>query len=192
MAVGGARIDGILSAPWIGRVEGPAGDGDRPMLVVPDVPLDRVPERLHAKKRPASFAAGWLSMRGLRSIAAIGAIAAASFTVLPGAALAQSNDCSVPAAEARTMSRDEVTLREGLCRYVHDDFGGDWDAAWQHHAGGDDRVSRAELRHLLRDAEIGSRFSRGFWVDGVIDRFDGVGGPKNDQIDRSELDTAMR
>ncbi len=187
----GARIDGVLSAPRIGRVAAPVVEGEPAHLQVPDAPLDRVPSSPQPGRSSAAFAAGWLSMRKLKTAAVIGAIAATSLMFGQGPAMAEMVDCRVPAAEARAMEREEVTLREGLCRYVESDFGGDWDAAWRQYAGSDNRVSRAELRQLLRAAEIGGGLTRGFWVDGVMDRFDGAGGPKNDHIDRAELDAAM-
>ncbi|MEQ9495484.1 MAG: hypothetical protein RIT81_01465 [Deltaproteobacteria bacterium] len=153
--------------------------------VLPDAPVN-VPKPPPAARTPG---AGWQLLRGLKTMAVVGAVAALSLGMTNGAALADS--CDVPAAEAQTMEREEVVLRESLCRYVQSDFAGDWDAAWRHHAGADDRVDRGELRQLLKDADVGGGFTRGFWVNGVLDKFDGVGGPQNGAIDRSELDAAL-
>jgi hypothetical protein len=180
----GARIENVRAPSPLRFEEIGTTDASR-KYTLPDAPAD-VPKRTNAARHPG---AGWQLLRRLKTMAVVGAVAALSLGMTTGAALADS--CDVPAAEARTMEREEVVLRESLCRYVQSDFGGDWDAAWRHHAGADDRVDRGELRQLLKDADVGGGFTRGFWVNGVLEKFDGVGGPQNGAIDRSELDAAL-
>lgn len=52
----------------------------------------------------------------------------------------------------------------------------------------DGRIAKAELKHLLEDAKVGNTFTRGMWVDGVMETMDTS---ENDGISWEEYETAI-
>jgi len=54
-------------------------------------------------------------------------------------------------------------------------FSGDWEACFDHYAGGSRDLTEAELMVLLEDAGIGSWWSRRGWAGRVMQRVDSNG-----------------
>ncbi len=54
---------------------------------------------------------------------------------------------------------------------------------------GDGKIDRDELKALLKDADVGYGFTRGYWVDGIFDRLDVS--PKDDQLTWEEYTAAL-
>lgn len=77
-------------------------------------------------------------------------------------------------------------------RLVSRSFQGDTRAAFDHYAGSDGQVDRGELSRLLEDAGIGSGLTRGFWVDGIMERVDQApNGNGNGKISWPEFSRVM-
>ena len=54
---------------------------------------------------------------------------------------------------------------------------------------GDGKINRDELKALLKDADVGTMFTRGYWVDGIFDKLDAS--PKDDQLTWEEYTAAL-
>lgn len=54
---------------------------------------------------------------------------------------------------------------------------------------GDGKINRDELKALLKDADVGTMFTRGYWVDGIFDKLDVS--PKDDQLTWEEYTAAL-
>lgn len=181
----GARIDGILGAiPTPLASKQTTGGPPAPKMIQPDAPVGDRP----TAPRTSGVAGGWLSLRSVRTMAAVAAIAGATIAFTTGPALA--SDCQVPTTAS--MDANEVELRTKVCRLVDAHFGGDYDRAFAHYSRGDDAVDGGELRQLLADAGIGNGFTRGMWVDGILAQFDGsAGNGRNGRVDKAEYDRAF-
>lgn len=101
---------------------------------------------------------------------AVGApAAAAEATDLAREWLASGAGATKVASEETAHERE---LREKVRTLVEQQFDGDYQAAFDHFAGADQRLSRSEVVTLLKRAGIGSMLTRGAWADGVMERFD--------------------
>lgn len=100
-------------------------------------------------------------------------------------------------ADASQVAHSHVALRaedarrelvDKVATLVRARFGGDWERAFSHYAG-DDQIDETELREVLADARVGNIASRGFWVDGILERIDRAG---DGAISREEFRSALR
>jgi Ca2+-binding EF-hand superfamily protein len=67
----------------------------------------------------------------------------------------------------------EQEVRDRLAALVKNQFNGDAQAAFAHYdRDGDGKISRDHLCLLCEDAGIGNRFTRGRWVDGIMEKVD--------------------
>lgn len=108
--------------------------------------------------------------------------AAAMFVANPSPAAAQGIRLDAAEAESiastviHTAARSEdprvQELMDKLERLIDRRFDGDVASAFAHYAGGDQQVSKDELRTLLGDAGVGNFITRGAWVDGIMERLD--------------------
>jgi hypothetical protein len=80
-------------------------------------------------------------------------------------------------------------LAQKVNNLVHSKFGGDYKKAFQHYAGANGEVSRDGINRLLSDAGVGNGFTRGFYTDGVMDKFDTN---RNGSVSWSEFSGGMR
>ncbi len=89
-----------------------------------------------------------------------------------GTALATATLFSMPKVQLAAKDDNERELVTKIGELVARDFHGDTRAAFNHYAGSDHQVSRAELLELLSDAGIGNVFTRSAWASGIMDRLD--------------------
>lgn len=72
--------------------------------------------------------------------------------------------------------KDKMELQEKLDRVVTARFGGDYEAAFRHYdTDRDGAINKAELKALLGDAGIASRWTRWAWVNAIIQEVDADG-----------------
>lgn len=79
-----------------------------------------------------------------------------------------------------------------IAAHVRKEFAGDYDAAFSHYATkktNDGMVNADELRALLDDADIGSSFTRGLYVSGIMREVDR---DMDGKISGQEFDEIMR
>jgi hypothetical protein len=88
------------------------------------------------------------------------------------------------AEEAPPEDKNVKELKEKVAALVASKFEGDYMRAFQHYAGEGGMVSRTELSTMLKDAGIGNALTRGYWVDGVMEKVDA---DKDQQISQSEF-----
>ena len=72
---------------------------------------------------------------------------------------------------------------------VQSRFGGDYKKAFQHYAAANGEVSRDGINRLLSDAGVGNGFTRGFYTDALMDKFDTN---RNGGVSWSEFSGGMR
>jgi hypothetical protein len=68
--------------------------------------------------------------------------------------------------------RQRQELSEKVSALVKTEFGGDYSMAFRHYANGDGNVGKIGVRALLKDAGIGSIFTRWAWVVGIMKELD--------------------
>ena len=81
-----------------------------------------------------------------------------------------------------------VELQTKVAALVQREHGGDYGAAFDHYAGRDGQADRSEVDQLLRDADVGNRLTRRFWINGILERFDTDG---SGTISRAEFLTVL-
>ena len=97
-----------------------------------------------------------------------------------------------PPLQQEAASTHSQELREKLTRVVRERFGGDWRAAFRHFDRNNDLgINRSELKRLLTTARVGGDFTRDMWTDGILDRLDGVEGPRDGKIQWREFQSAV-
>ncbi len=107
-------------------------------------------------------------------------------TVAPGPSWAQAGGAA-PSAE-------ELELKTKIARLVNGaPYDGDLEAAFRaYDRGSDGALNNSELRALLADARVGNGLTRGFWVDGIIEKMDQLpGARRNGKVDWGELETLL-
>ncbi len=84
----------------------------------------------------------------------------------------------------------KAELIDKVTNLVVTGFAGDYRAAFMHYdANTDGFVSKAELDTLLIDANVGNRFTRPVWINGIIDAMDVNG---DDKISWDEFDKVFK
>ena len=79
----------------------------------------------------------------------------------------------VQTVQFRPQADAEAEVRRKLNALIDRRFGGNARAAFDHFdRDGDGCLSRSEVSRALREAGIGNRLTRGFYVDGIMERFD--------------------
>jgi len=91
------------------------------------------------------------------------------------------------------MSSTEKELATKLNAFLRKRYGSDSPAMQKrlfddYDTDRDGRIAAAELEHLLGDADIGTIFTRGYWVEGVLKKMD-TGGA--DGISWEEYESAI-
>lgn len=160
--------------------------------LVPDANLGLPPPPPPVETSAMPFGQRLLAIgRNASNVVLAATMVGASFFLYPTtAAHAQTAECVELAADAE--SADEAEVRGKVCELVWSRYGGDPARAFHAYAGADGAIGNDELRRLLKDAGVGVGLTRGFWVDGVMDAFDGTAGTgKNDKIDWAEFARAM-
>jgi Ca2+-binding EF-hand superfamily protein len=85
----------------------------------------------------------------------------------------------------RELDKNEIELKDKLTRYVDEEFAGDYEAAFaSFDSSSDGELGSRELGRALDKIGVGNLFTRGAWVDGIMERMDASG---NDQLTFSEL-----
>lgn len=88
-------------------------------------------------------------------------------------------------APKRELDKNEKEMKEKLTRYVDEEFAGDYEAAFaSFDSTGDGQLGSRELRRALEKIGVGNFFTRGTWVDGIMERMDTSG---NGQLTFPEL-----
>jgi hypothetical protein len=71
---------------------------------------------------------------------------------------------------------EERELRDKVRNLVQSRFGGDWRVGFRHYdRNGNDKLSSGEVNKILSDAGVGNWFTRGGWVEGVMEKLDSSG-----------------
>ena len=74
------------------------------------------------------------------------------------------------------MSSEKQELVRKVQALVRQRFSGSYEQAFRHYARAKNdpaSVNGEELKLLLADARVGNSFTRGMWVDGIIEQVDG-------------------
>lgn len=71
--------------------------------------------------------------------------------------------------------RQKLELGEKVSALVRTKFGGDYLIAFRHYANGDGNVGKSGVKVLLKDAGIGSIWTRWAWVAGIMKELDANG-----------------
>ena len=75
------------------------------------------------------------------------------------------------------MANEQQQLVEAIGTHLQQTFGDRSMASMRklferYDVDGDGKISKRELTQLLKDVEIGNSFTRGAWVNGIIDKVD--------------------